>query len=96
VTGLPISFSGKHPFRLERGGHFSTNVAGRAIHRTGAATVEDIHGRAATVLVDSDEVARAFRDDVARYSDMMSPGSGASLAWNFSHSNAEWSILGMR
>jgi glycosyltransferase involved in cell wall biosynthesis len=29
---------------------------------------------------DSDEVARAFRDDVARYSDMMSPGSGASLA----------------
>jgi hypothetical protein len=23
---------------------------------------------------DSDEVARAFRDDVARYSDMMSPG----------------------
>ena len=25
-------------------------------------------------LADSDEVARAFRDDVARYSDMMSPG----------------------
>jgi hypothetical protein len=32
---------------------------------------------------DSDEVAQAFRDDVARYSDMMSPGSGASLANNF-------------
>jgi hypothetical protein len=27
---------------------------------------------------DSDEVARAFRDEVARYSDMMSPGVGAS------------------
>src|SRR5437588_10556483 len=25
------------------------------------------------LLADSDEVARAFRDDVARYSDMMSP-----------------------
>ena len=35
---------------------------------------------------DSDEVARAFRDDVARCSDMMSPGSGASLADNFWHS----------
>jgi hypothetical protein len=34
------------------------------------------------VLADSDEVARAFRDDVARYSDLMSPGSGASLADN--------------
>ena len=32
---------------------------------------------------DSDEVARAFRDDVARYSDMMPPGFGASLADNF-------------
>ncbi len=29
---------------------------------------------------DSDEVARAFRDDVARRSEMMPPGSGASLA----------------
>ena len=35
---------------------------------------------------DSDEVARAFRDDVARCSDMMSPGVGASLADNFLHS----------
>ena len=26
------------------------------------------------VAADSDEVARAFRDEVARYSDMMSPG----------------------
>ena len=26
------------------------------------------------MAADSDEVARAFRDDVARYSDMMSPG----------------------
>jgi hypothetical protein len=25
-------------------------------------------------IADSDEVARAFRDDVARYSDLMSPG----------------------
>jgi hypothetical protein len=32
------------------------------------------------MFADSDEVARAFRDDVARYSDMMSPGAGASLA----------------
>jgi hypothetical protein len=29
---------------------------------------------------DSDEVARAFRDDVARDYEMMSPGFGASLA----------------
>jgi hypothetical protein len=29
---------------------------------------------AADLAADSDEVARAFRDDVARYSDMMSPG----------------------
>lgn len=34
---------------------------------------------------DSDEVARAFRDDVARYSDMMPPGSVASLAYHFLH-----------
>jgi hypothetical protein len=37
-------------------------------------------------VADSDEVARAFRDDVARYSDMMAPGSAASLASYFSHS----------
>jgi putative transposase len=43
----------------------------------------------------SDEVARAFRDDVARCSDMMSPrGSGASLADDFLHSVAGRSILG--
>jgi hypothetical protein len=29
---------------------------------------------------DSDEVARAFRDDVARDYEMMSPGFGTSLA----------------
>jgi hypothetical protein len=34
------------------------------------------------LVADSDEVARAFRDDVARYSDMMSR-SGAWLADNF-------------
>jgi hypothetical protein len=38
-----------------------------------------------TLPADSDEVARAFRDDVARYSDMMSPGAGASLASVFWH-----------
>src|SRR6201987_5887769 len=32
---------------------------------------------------DSDEVARAFRDDVARDYEMMSPGFGASLAGVF-------------
>jgi hypothetical protein len=31
-------------------------------------------GRKLVQGADSDEVARAFRDDVARYSDMMSPG----------------------
>ena len=31
-------------------------------------------------FADSDEVARAFRDDVARDYEMMSPGFGASLA----------------
>jgi hypothetical protein len=42
-------------------------------------------GWPASPSADSDEVARAFRDDVARRSDMMSPGSDASLAgdlWN--------------
>ena len=53
------------------GSHAIPNLAVSAIRRSGA---------------DSDEVARAFRDDVARYSDMMSPGSGASLADNFWHS----------
>jgi hypothetical protein len=43
---------------------------------------------------DSDEVARAFRDDVARRSDMMSPGCGASLADNLWHSVVGRSILG--
>jgi hypothetical protein len=32
------------------------------------------HAYFLAALRDSDEVARAFRDDVARYSDMMSPG----------------------
>jgi hypothetical protein len=32
---------------------------------------------------DSDEVARAFRDDVAQRSEMMSPGCDASLADDF-------------
>jgi hypothetical protein len=41
---------------------------------------------AAGPSADSDEVARAFRDDVARRSDMMSPGSDASLAGNLWHS----------
>ncbi len=32
---------------------------------------------AAMLAADSDEVARAFRDDAARYSDMMSPRAGS-------------------
>ena len=35
------------------------------------------------LTADSDEVARAFRDDVARDYEMMSPGFGASLACVF-------------
>jgi hypothetical protein len=35
---------------------------------------------AAPQLADCDEVARAFRDDVAQDYEMMSPGFGASLA----------------
>ena len=38
---------------------------------------------------DSDEVAWAIRDDVARHYEMMSPGFGASLAWAFL-ALAEW------
>jgi hypothetical protein len=34
----------------------------------------DASPTACIIDADSDEVARAFRDDVARYSDMMSPG----------------------
>jgi hypothetical protein len=48
----------------------------------------------AITLADSDEVARAFRDDVAHRSDMMPPGWGASLADDFSHSILGWSIAG--
>jgi hypothetical protein len=33
-----------------------------------------------TLFADSDEVARAFRDDVARGYEMISPTFGASLA----------------
>jgi NTE family protein len=44
---------------------------------------------------DSDEVAQAFRDDVARGSEMMPPGSGASLADDFWHSIAGRSIGGV-
>jgi hypothetical protein len=33
-----------------------------------------------THIADSDDVARAFRDDVARDYEMKSPGFGASLA----------------
>jgi hypothetical protein len=40
------------------------------------------------LAADSDEVARAFRDDAARCSDMMSSGVRASLADNFLHSAA--------
>jgi hypothetical protein len=40
----------------------------------------------AAQAADSDEVAQAFRDDVARGSEMMPPGSGASLADAFWHS----------
>ena len=32
------------------------------------------------ISADSDEVTRVFQDDVARYFDMMSPGSAASQA----------------
>jgi hypothetical protein len=35
------------------------------------------------LIADSDEVAQAFRDDVARDYEMMSPGFGASLACIF-------------
>ena len=46
-----------------------------------------------TRIADSDEVARAFRVDVARRSDMMSLGSGASLADNLWRSIVGWSSL---
>src|SRR5437763_4544362 len=43
---------------------------------------------------DSDDVAQAFRDDVARYSDLMSPGAGvASLANNFWHQSVGGSTV---
>ena len=45
---------------------------------------------------DSDEVAQAFRDDVARRSEMMSPGCDASVAADFWHSIAERSIVSGR
>ena len=35
------------------------------------------------MIADSDEVARGFRDDVAQYSEMMSPGCDASLVADF-------------
>ena len=41
---------------------------------------------------DSDEVAQAFRDNVARGSEMMPPGSGALLADDLWHSIAGRSI----
>ena len=47
-----------------------------------------------TLIADSDEVAQAFRDDVAHHSGMMSPGFGASLADDLWHSNLERSIVG--
>jgi hypothetical protein len=43
---------------------------------------------------DSDEVAQAFRDEVARRSDMKPPGSGASLADDLCHSVLGRSIAG--
>jgi hypothetical protein len=50
----------------------------------------------AVISADSDEVARAFRDDVARCTDMMSPGSGASAggwgganAWSRARAEAQ-------
>src|SRR5437660_7938898 len=46
------------------------------------------------LCADSDEVAQAFRDGVARRSDMMPPGSGASLADDLCHSVLGWSIAG--
>ena len=48
----------------------------------------------ATLAADSDEVAQAFRDDIARRSDMMPPGSGASLADDLCHSVLGRSIAG--
>jgi hypothetical protein len=45
---------------------------------------------------DSDEVAQAFRDDVARRSEMMSPECDASVAADFWHSIAERSIVAGR
>jgi hypothetical protein len=46
------------------------------------------------MVADSDEVAQAFRDDVAHGSGMMSPGFGASLADDLWHSNLKRSIVG--
>jgi hypothetical protein len=43
----------------------------------------------AAKYADSDELAQAFRDDVARRSEMMSPGCDASVAADFWHSIAE-------
>jgi len=61
--------------------------------------VEELHNRvwfSATMNADSDEVAQAFRDDVARRSEMMSPGCDASVAADFWHSIAERSIVAGR
>jgi len=41
------------------------------------------HPRICEAAADSDEVARAFRDDLAQCSEMMSPRCDASLADNF-------------
>jgi hypothetical protein len=53
-------------------------------------------GASTEQYADSDELAQAFRDDVARRSEMMSPGCDASVAADFWHSIAERSIVAGR
>ena len=72
--------------------HVGAGVAGGAVafllssvrcHTAARSMISDKPGLSVICIADSDEVARSFRDHVARYSDMMSPARGVLLALVF-------------
>jgi hypothetical protein len=65
------------------GGSRRSTSAGKTLERAFATEIKTAKVEFACQIADSDEVARAFRDDVARGYEMMSPELGASLACVF-------------
>ncbi|HJU17885.1 MAG TPA: hypothetical protein VJ770_15620, partial [Stellaceae bacterium] len=86
---MPMRQAEIQPMPMGQGSRWSAPGDNRRVHRR-----QNCAGSGRVLpRADSDEVAQAIRDDIAQGSEMISPGSGASLAGIFLALAEGWSSV---